>query len=268
MNGNSAGEAGVATFLATDGAVISLAFEAIASHDLPDVFGSVVRLLALRTETPAKTLSQHHVERRGQQVALDAHVEQSRDCAAGVVRVQRAEDQMPGQRCLNRNASGVLVTYFADQDRVRVLSQQTAQHRGERESDLLVGLELIDSLKLELDRIFDRADVRLDRVDRVERGVQRRALAAAGWAGDECDAVRLLQLELKLLVDIAAEAELLQRKIDRLIVEHTDHDLLAELSRQRADTEVDRVLLHHHMDASVLRKPTLADVERRHDLDA
>ena len=62
-------------------------------------------------------------ERRGDEERLEAQVEQTGDGAGGVVGVQRAEDQVAGQRRLHGDFGGFLIADFADQDDVRVLTQ-------------------------------------------------------------------------------------------------------------------------------------------------
>ena len=74
-----------------------------------------------------ESLRHDEIQRRGQQIALDAHVREPADCAGGIVRVERAEDQVPRQRGLDRDIDGLLVANLADQDDVRVLPQNRAQ---------------------------------------------------------------------------------------------------------------------------------------------
>ena len=62
-----------------------------------------------------------------------------------------------------------------------------------RQAGLVVDLDLGDALELVLDRVLDRDDVLLGRVELVQRGVERRRLARAGRAGDEHGAVGLAE---------------------------------------------------------------------------
>ena len=106
----------------------------------------------------------------------------------------------PVKRRLHGDLRGLEVADFADHDDVRVLAQDRAQPARERHLDARVDLRLADAVDVVLDRVLDRHDVARAVVDAIERGVQRRRLAGAGRAGDEQDAVRLVDQ----LVDVAA----------------------------------------------------------------
>ena len=79
--------------------------------------------------------------------------------ARGVVRVQRAEHHVPGQRRLDRHLGRFQVADFADQDHVRVVPQDRPQGAGERQADLRVRLDLADAGLMVLDRVLDRDDL-------------------------------------------------------------------------------------------------------------
>src|SRR5690242_15147065 len=63
----------------------------------------------------------------------------------------------------------------------------------EAETDLGLHLDLIDADQLILDRILDGKGLAFRRVEGVERRVERGGLAAAGGAGHQDDAVRLIE---------------------------------------------------------------------------
>ena len=120
---------------------------------------------------------------------IDAEIGQPRDGARRVVRVQRGEHQVAGERGLDRDLRGLVVADLADHDHVRVLAQDGAQRLGEGEVDLRVHLRLADAGQLVLDRVLHRQHVGGGGIDAGHRRVQRRRLARAGGAGDEHDAV-------------------------------------------------------------------------------
>ncbi len=108
--------------------------------------------------------------------------------------MERAEDDVPGfgrcDGCFDR----LQVAHFADEDYVRVLPQRAAQRLGEaRHID--ADFALIDrrflAVVVELDRVFDRDDVVIDRlVDVVDHAGQRRALAGPGRPGHQEQSAR------------------------------------------------------------------------------
>jgi hypothetical protein len=105
-------------------------------------------------------------------------------------------------------------------------------------------------------------------VQLVQRAVQRRRLARAGRAGHEEDAVGPLDDLLELLVVVLLEAEVLDADADAVRPQDTQHARLAVVRGQRADAEVDVVLVDAELDAAVLREALLGDVDAGHDLDA
>ena len=103
--------------------------------------------------------------------------------------------------------------------------------------------------QLVLDRVLDRDDLVLDRLDLRQRRVERRRLAAAGRPGDQHHAVRLgdvlaeaLQLGLGEAEDV--EPQLGELLADRLLVEDADDRVLAVHARHDRDAEVDRLARH------------------------
>ena len=115
----------------------------------------------------------------GEQERLDVHVEQTRDAADGVVRVQRAEDEVTGHGRANGDFGRFEVANFADHDDVRVLPQNVAQALGESEIDLRFHVDLRDARQPIFDRLFDRDDAALHRVDAAEETIERSRFAAS-----------------------------------------------------------------------------------------
>ena len=106
-------------------------------------------------------------------------------------------------------------------------------------------------------------------VDRVERGVERGGLAAAGRAGHEDDAVgQLRRSDESLRVRPRVHAELVDVELDDGAVEHAHDAALAEHRRQDAHAQFDRVAADVEFHAAVLRQTALGDVELGHDLDS
>ena len=114
----------------------------------------------MRAEPADQALRHHAFDRAGDQERLDAHVDQPRVGAGGVVGVQRAEHQVAGERGLNGVLGRFQIADFADQHDVRVVPQDAAQRVAERQADLGVHLNLVDPFELILDRVFGGDDLR------------------------------------------------------------------------------------------------------------
>jgi hypothetical protein len=111
------------------------------------------------------------------------------DRLGGVERVQRREHEVAGFGGEQAGLDRLEVAHFADEDDVGILPQRAAQRLRER-SRVDRHLALVDDRLAvaveELDRILDRHHVRAARpVDVVDHRRERRALAAAGRAGDQ-----------------------------------------------------------------------------------
>ena len=151
------------------------------------ILGQVValrleRLAALRAQRAHQPLGHHGFDRAGDQERLDAHIDQPRVGARRIVRVQRAEHQVAGERRLNRVLGRFHIANFADEHDVRVVTQNRPQRRGEREPDLRMDLNLVDAFELVFDRVFGRDDLRRFVLDLEQRAVERRRFAGAGRA--------------------------------------------------------------------------------------
>ncbi len=118
-----------------------------------------------RIKTADQTLGQNAVDRRGDQVAFDAHVQQTGNTRRRAVGVQRREHQVTGQRGLNGDTAGFQVTHLTDHDDIRVLTHDGAQCPGEVQADGRLDLNLIDALELILDRVFDGDDLALGGIE-------------------------------------------------------------------------------------------------------
>ena len=91
------------------------------------IAGRFVRRLALGADTSHKPLRKTMLRAPPQSIRLDSHIDETSDCRRCVVRMERAEHQVPGQRRLDGGSRRFVVADFTDHDDVGVLSQQRAQ---------------------------------------------------------------------------------------------------------------------------------------------
>jgi hypothetical protein len=124
------------------------------------------------------------------------------------------------------------------------------------------------AFELVLDRVLDRDDFHVGRVDLRQRRVQRGGFTGTGRSGDQQDAVRALQHVDEALLEAVGKTQ--RRKIEyhRFAIENTHHHRLAEAGRHGGHAQVELLALHAQLDAAVLRQATLGDVQSRHDLHA
>ena len=108
-----------------------------------------------------------------------------------------------------------------------------------------------------------------DVVQLVERGVERRRLAGAGRAGDEDDAVGLVDQLAELGEHVRRPCRPCSRSSETTVRSSTRMTTLSpNMVGKDADAHVDRVAADVQLDAAVLRQAALGDVEVGHDLDA
>ena len=91
----------------------------------------------------------------GQQEGFDPHVEKTRDGRGGTVRVQGADDEMPGDGGLHRDGGRLIVPDLTDHDNVRVLAEDGAERGGKGQAGLRIDLHLVDAGYVRLDRVLD-----------------------------------------------------------------------------------------------------------------
>ena len=65
--------------------------------------------------------------------------------AGGVVRVDRREHEVTGERRVDRDLDRLLVADLADHDDVRILPEEGAERAREREPDLRLDVHLVDA---------------------------------------------------------------------------------------------------------------------------
>src|SRR6185436_20566257 len=97
-----------------------------------------------------------------------AELDEPREHARRSAGVDRREDEVPRQTRLERDARGLGVADLADEQDLRVLTEQRAQRAREVETSARVDLRLHDARHVALDRVLDADDAapRLLRRDR------------------------------------------------------------------------------------------------------
>src|SRR6185436_2086033 len=122
--------------------------------------------------------------------------------------------------------------------------------------------------ELVFDGVFDGDDLADGVVDLVERSVERRSFATAGWAGDENDAVRHLEHVLETFFLAHVHAEIVQAAQRGILAEQTHHHRLAMQHRNHGDADVHLGIVHADFDSTVLGKALLGNVEVAQDFYA
>src|SRR5690606_41946909 len=97
--------------------------------------------------------------------------------------MQRGKNQVTGNGGAQTDLRRFLVAHFADQNDVRVVTEDRAQHPAEGKVDFFVDLHLADAGSPVLDLSLDSDDLFLDRVDFCQGGVERGRLAASRRTG-------------------------------------------------------------------------------------
>ena len=150
---------------------------------------------AVRTN---EALSHDTIERARQKIRLEAHVQKSCHRTGSIVRVQGGKDEVTRQRRLHSDSRRLFVANLAHHDDVGVLAKNASQGAPERQTHSLVDLDLVDEVELILHRIFDRDNIKLRAAKKIERGVERRRLAASSRTRDQTKTMRLFQNLLEI----------------------------------------------------------------------
>ena len=146
-----------------------------------------------------------------------------------------------------------------------------AKGRREVQTDGLLHLDLVDTNQVELHRIFGRHDIGLRCVQPTDGGVEGVGLTAAGRPGHQDHAPGFQDAVLEAFERNHLEPELGHVQHQVLFVEKPQNDLLTEQGGQRGDPKIELAHLasavHADLDAAVLGKAFLGDVELGHDLE-
>src|SRR5215216_6359333 len=146
--------------------------------------------------------------------------------------MEGGEYEVTGERGFNGDFSRFEIANFTDQNNVWILAQKRTESGGEVQADLLFHLHLIDPGKVEFNRILRGHDVGLNRIQRLERGVECVCLTASGWTSNEDHAVRLGNISLELLQRLRLETKLGHVEHEVLFVQQAEHDFFAKQSRE------------------------------------
>ncbi len=124
---------------------------------------------------------------------------------------------------------------------------------------------MVDAGEVIFDRIFGGDDLAIGPVELIQRGVERCGLARPGRTRHQKDSVGPFDDLLKRLVVFFLEPQIHDADAHGIGTQDTQHDRFTVICRQRAGAEVDLLLVDHQLDAAVLRKPLLRDVDAGHD---
>ena len=89
VDAKAAGIAGFAAFIAPFALEGGIAVESLEHQELAHVIGGLEGLFAVITDFSDQALCQYRVDRGADEVGLDANVDQTRDRAGRIIRVQR-----------------------------------------------------------------------------------------------------------------------------------------------------------------------------------
>ena len=137
---------------------------------------------------------------------------------------------------------------------------------------MFLHLYLIDSHQVEFDRVFSRHDVGIDRVERLQGRIKSVGLTTTRWTSNQNHAVRFGDVALELDQRFGFETQFGHVEHQVLFIEKTEHDFFSEQGWQRRNAEIQFaracINLHLDLDAAVLRKTLLRNVQLGHNFDA
>ena len=91
--------------------------------------------------------------------------------------MQRAENQVAGQRRLHGDFSGFLIANFADQNGIGVLTQHRSKNAAERQLDVRLDLTLDDPVDVVFDRVLGGDQLGAGIVQFAQGGIERGRLS-------------------------------------------------------------------------------------------
>ena len=145
-----------------------------------------------------------------------------------------------------------------------------AQAGGKGQSDLRIDLDLVDAVNLVFDRIFDRDDFFVRKIDRAaarcraswfSRCPSARSPGKFRAAGGSAIQIRWSESSGKSQARYVVE-------IGVALVQNAHDHAFAIQGRQRGYAQVDIFPQHLQFDSSILRQPPFGDIQLGHDLYA
>src|SRR5205814_156058 len=135
------------------------------------------------------------------------HIHEPRYRTRRIVRVECTEDEMSGESGTNCDIGSFEIADFADHDHVRILADDVPQSCRECKTDLRVHMDLVDTIHLILDGIFDGDDLANRTVDALQGTVKRRALSTACRTSNQKYSMRFGSHLADLFVKIVRKAQ-------------------------------------------------------------
>jgi hypothetical protein len=194
--------------------------------------------LALGAQSPHEPLRGDEAQGRREQKRFHAEIAQPRDGRQRVVRVERREDQMAGERRANCKLGGFRVPRLADQQHVGILPQQSPEGGGKGEADLLANLRLPDGVELVFDRVLQRVNYPPMMIERVQRRMQRGRFPRARRPGEIDQSGGTVQCAVERAGLVRQEAELAERLRRHRLIEEPDHETFPMHGRERAQAQM------------------------------
>ena len=105
------------------------------------------------------------------------------------------------------------VSHFPYQNTVRVLPQEGAENHWEIQADGFIDRNLDDAVNIVFNRVFRRQHLGINGIDFTQGGIQRSCLAGAGGAGNDENAVGLVDRIQNIFVDMRGSPRLSMFKL-------------------------------------------------------
>ena len=182
--------------------------------------------------------------------------------------MQGGENQVARQGCLDGDLRCCHVSHFPYQNTVRVLPQEGAENHWEIQADGFIDRNLDDAVNIVFNRVFCRQHLGINGIDFTQGGIQRSCLAGAGGAGNDENAVGLVDRIQNIFVDMRGKPQVVHVQVDGRAVQNAEHHGFSVLSGKGGNAHVHGTVSYLLDDAAVLRNAAFRNVHVCHDLDA
>ncbi len=220
-------------------------------------------------KSPHKALRDDRTQRRVQQKLLHPQIEQAGKSAGRVTGVHRGKNEVAGQCGLHCHGRRLAIANFTNHDDVGILAHDAAQSARKVVTDFRLHLDLVDTVELVLDGIFERDDLHLGTVDAAHEGVQARGLAGACGPGQKDDARGHLEVFEDARFDVWREPEQAHVINKGRLAQESQHGALATfVQRQSRNADIDFLAADSQLDLAILGPPALGDIHRGKNLES
>ncbi len=227
-----------------------------------------ILLLTARADPPQKTLGNDAAHAGSDEITGHAHVPQTIHGRYCILGVNGGDHQMSGHGRPHGDFRRLTVSNLSHTDDIRILSKNGSESGGEGQSQLLVDLHLRGTGDIVLHRVLQCNEIGALGQKLIHQRIHGAGLSGAGGTHNHDDTGTKSQKPVQLGILRLRHADAAAIKLFTVPHQNTNDDFLSVNGRQCRHTEIHLGTHELQLRPSVLRHPTLHNVQLGHDFQS